>query len=201
MKRFLTLLALVACLSATVCAQQADFRKAVEKYKSASSMTATVERTKHNAALSNNAVSRGTLTMKRPNYVCIDVQPSDKKYAVNDQLIMNGSQFTMVTNGKKHVTSSQSNVQFRTFQAVMEGVLSGGATDLSAYSDLTIEKQGATIVLTIVPTATGKKEQRRMLFTSFVLVIDAKSSALKSLRFNERKGNFTEYVFSDFQFK
>lgn len=201
MKRLLFFISLILCLSAASYAQQADFQKAVAKYKGANSMTAVVTRSKHNAAMTKDVVSKGTLTLRKPSYVCIDVAPDNTKEKVNDQLIMEGSKFTMVVKGKKHVTTSQSNVQFRTFQAVLESVLSGGNTDLSQYNDLTIAKQGQEVVLTIVPTATDKKEQRRMMFTSFVLTIDAKTSALKSLRFNERKGNYTDYQFSEFKFK
>ena len=201
MKRLLSLLSFILCMTTAMYAQNADFQKAVAKYKDASSMTATVTRVKHNTALTKDAVSMGTLTLKKPDYVCIDVTPANGKKDKNDQLIMEGSKFTMVVNGKSHVTSSQKNLQFRTFQAAFEAVLAGGSADLSKYSDLTIAKQGQDVVLTIVPNATSKKEQRRMMFTSFVLTIDSKTSALKSLRFNERKGNYTDYKFSDFKFK
>ena len=38
-----------------------------------------------------------------------------------------------------------------------------------------------------------------MMFSSFVLTIDTKSSELRSLRMNERAG-YTEYTFSNFKF-
>ena len=201
MKRLFLFLALTLGLQTAGFSQDADFQKAVSKFKTSSSATATVTRYKHNAALTKDAVSQGTLTMKKPSYVCIDVVANDTKKASHDQLIMEGSKFTMVTKGKSHLASSKASSQFRTFQAVFESILAGGNTDFSKYPDLTLTKQGADIVISITPTPAGKKEERRMMFTSFVLTIDSKTSALKSLRFNERKGNYTDYQFSDFKFK
>ena len=105
-----------------------------------------------------------------------------------DQLLMKGSDFTMVVGGKRHTTSSKSNPQFASFQTVFESILSGGRKDISNLSDLTI-----------TPKADSKKAARRMLFSSFVMTID-NSGALRSLRLNERAG-YTEYKFTGHQFK
>ena len=113
---------------------------------------------------------------------------------------MKGSMFTMVVNGKKHTTSSEKNIQFVTFQAVFESILSGGAKDISSLNDLTMKKQGNSIILTITPQAANKKAAKRIMFSSFVLTIDTKTSELKSLRMNERAG-YTEYTFSGYKFK
>ena len=56
-------------------------------------------------------------------------------------------------------------------------------------------------MLTITPTAESKKQQRRIMFTSLVLTIDSRTSALKSLRMNEQRGNYTVYQFTNFAFK
>lgn len=139
--------------------------------------------------------SKGELVMKKPSYVCITTDGG------KDMLLMDGNQFTMTVGGKKHTTTSDGNPQFATFQAVFETILAGGGQDLSKHSDLVITKQGQDIVLTITPTATDKKGKRRIMYTSLVLTIDSKTSALKTLRFNERKGSFTEYTFTNFQMK
>lgn len=193
MKRLLLMLTLLCQLTISV-AQQADFQKAVARYKNASNVTATVTKTTHKQAVAKDATDKGTLTMKRPATVSI-VMDGGK-----DQLLMEGSTFTMVVKGKKHVTSSQKNVQFASFQTVFESILSGGQKDISKLGDLTVNKQGSNLVLTITPQADSKKAARRMLFSSFVMTIDTKTSELKSLRMNERAG-YTEYTFSGFQFK
>ena len=186
MKRILLILTLLCQLTISV-AQQADFQKAVARYKNASNVTAAVTKTTHKQAVAKDVTDKGTLTMKRPATVSI-VMDGGK-----DQLLMEGSTFTMVVKGKKHVTSSQKNVQF-------ESILSGGQKDISKLGDLTVAKQGGNLVLTITPQADSKKAARRMLFSSFVMTIDTKTSELKSLRMNERAG-YTEYTFTGFQFK
>ncbi len=193
MKRVLLILTLLCQL--TICiAQQADFQKAVARYKNATNVTASVTKTTHKQAVAKDVTSKGTLTMKRPATVSIVIDGG------KDQLLMEGSTFTMVVKGKKHTTSSQKNVQFASFQTVFESILSGGQKDISKLGDLTVSKQGNNLVLTITPQADSKKAARRMLFSSFVLTIDTKTSELKSLRMNERSG-YTDYTFSGFQFK
>ena len=193
MKRVLLILTLLCQLAISV-AQQADFQKAVARYKDAANVTASVTKTTHKKAVAKDVISKGTLTMKRPATVSIVIDGG------KDQLLMEGSNFTMVVKGKKHKTSSQKNVQFTSFQTVFESILSGGQKDISKLSDLTVSKQGGNLVLTITPQAADKKSARRMLFSSFVLTIDTKTSELKSLRMNERAG-YTDYAFSGFQFK
>ena len=193
MKRVLLIVTLLCQL--TICvAQQADFQKAVARYKNATNVTASVTKTTHKQAVAKDVTSKGTLTMKRPATVSIVIDGG------KDQLLMEGSTFTMVVKGKKHTTSSQKNVQFASFQTVFESILSGGQKDISKLGDLTVSKQGNNLVLTITPQADSKKAARRMLFSSFVLTIDTKTSELKSLRMNERAG-YTDYTFSGFQFK
>lgn len=193
MKRVLLILTLLCQLAISV-AQQADFQKAVARYKDAANVTASVTKTTHKKAVAKDVISKGTLTMKRPATVSIVIDGG------KDQLLMEGSNFTMVVKGKKHKTSSQKNVQFTSFQTVFESILSGGQKDISKLGDLTVSKQGGNLVLTITPQAADKKSARRMLFSSFVLTIDIKTSELKSLRMNERAG-YTDYTFSGFQFK
>ncbi len=194
MRRVLLLLALIGQMTLAG-AQQADFQKAVARYKNSTSVTATATKTTHKAALAKDETAKGTLTMKQPAQVSITITEG------KDQLLMEGSQFTMVAGGRKHKTSSQKNAQFATFQTVFESILSGGAKDISKLTDLEVKKQGSLLLLTITPVADSKKAARRMMFTSFQLVIDTKTSELRSLRMNEKAGNYTEYTFTNFNFK
>lgn len=193
MKR-LVLLSILFCQALFGLSQNTDFQNAVTKYKTATMMTGTVTKSSHRAAVKNDVVTTGTLEMKKPAHVCINVNEG------KDMLLMEGNQFTMKAGGRKQKTTSEGNPQFATFQGVFEAILAGGG-DLSKYSDLTIAKQGHDLVLTITPTAQSKKQQRRIMFTSLVLTIDSRTSALKSLRMNEQKGNYTDYQFSNFTFK
>ncbi|MBQ2554297.1 MAG: outer membrane lipoprotein carrier protein LolA [Prevotella sp.] len=193
MRKILTLLFTLS-LCVTAVAQNANYQKAVARYKN-HQVTATAVKTTHRAAVSKDQVTRGTLTMRQPAEVGIVMEGGQ------DALLMRGSEFTMTQKGKKHTTSSKSNPQFATFQAVFESILSGGAKDISRLSDLTMRQNGDQLVLTITPQATDKKSLKRMMFTSFVLTINTRTSQLQSLRMNEKAGNYTEYTFSNFQFK
>lgn len=183
------------CQMTVALAQSTVFQKAVARYKKATNVTANVTKTTHKAALTKDETVKGTLTMKSPAEVIITIAEG------KDQLLMQGNQFTMIVKGHKHKTSSDKNPQFATFQAVFESILSGGQKDISKLSDLKITEQGTTVVLTITPVADSKKAARRMMFTSFQLTIDSKTSELRSLRMNEKAGNYTEYKFSNFTFK
>lgn len=184
---------LLAFLPLTIMAQQADFQKAVARYKNAKNVTATVTKRAHKEAVATDAVTKGTFLMKAPNEVSITMEGG------KDQLIMQGNNFTMVANGRKHKTDSQKNIQFASFQTVFESILSGGTKSISQLKDLTMKKNGTLLVLTITPQPDSKKAARRMMFTSFVLTIDTKTSEIRSLRMNERSG-YTEYTFSGYKF-
>jgi hypothetical protein len=141
-----------------------------------------VTRVRHQAALTTDAVTTGTLTIRKPDYICISTDGG------REQLLMDGTKFTMTTGGKKHVTDSRKNAQFATFQKVLNAVING--QPVPKGEDMTIVTKNGLQTITITPT--GKKRQ---MFTSFVLVIDAKTSALRQLRMNERAGNYVNYDF------
>ena len=94
----------------------------------------------------------------------------------------------MTTKGKKHVTDSKTNALFATFQKVLYAVING--QPIPAGDDLTIQKSGGIQTITIVPSA-----QKRQMFTSFVLIVDSKTSVMKRLRMYGRSEGYTEYTF------
>ena len=140
----------------------------------------TVTKTTHKKAVKTDVVTTGTLTIRKPEYICISTD-GDK-----DQLIMDGTKFTMTMGGRQHVTDSKKNPQFATFHTVLKAVINQQAIPQS--DDMTVVTKGNTTTVTIVPT--GKKRQ---LFTSFVLTVDAKTKALRTLRMNGRGEDYTEY--------
>lgn len=58
-----------------------------------------VTRTRHQAALTTDAVTTGTLTIRKPDYICISTDGG------RDQLLMDGTKFTMTMGGKLHETN------------------------------------------------------------------------------------------------
>ena len=142
----------------------------------------TVTRTRHQAALTTDAVTTGTLTIRKPDYICISTDGG------RDQLLMEGTKFTMTMGGKKHVTDSRRNAQFATFQKVLNAVING--QPVTKGEDMTIVTKSGLQTITITPAA-----KKRQMFTSFVLVVDAKTSDFRQLRMNERGGNYVNYDF------
>lgn len=194
MKQIFLTISFLFVFMASALAQGSDFQRAVSQFKSRGA-TADATRTTHKAALAKDATAKGTLTMRQPATVEIAIDGG------KDALLMEGSTFTMTIKGKKHTTTSQQNPQFATFQKVFEAILAGGTQDIATLKEVNVKKDGKQLVVTITPEAADKKQQRRMMFSSFVLTIDAATSQLRSLRMNEKAGNYTEYTFSDFRFK
>ena len=143
----------------------------------------TVTKTSHKKAVKTDVVTTGTLTIRKPDYISISTDGG------KDQLTMEGTKFTMTMGGRQHVTDSQKNPQFATFHTVLKAVINQQA--IPQGDDITVVTKGTTTTVTIVPA--GKK--KRQLFTSFVLSVDAKSKALRTLRMNGRGEDYTEYTF------
>ena len=141
-----------------------------------------VTKVSHSKAVKTDVVATGDVTIRKPEYICISTDGG------KDQLIMDGTKFTMTQKGKKHVTDSKSNPQFATFHAVLKAVINRQA--IPTGNDITTTTKGGEQTITITPSA-----QKRQMFTSFVLVIDSKTSAMKRLRMNGRNESYTEYTF------
>lgn len=85
-------------------------------------------------------------------------------------------------------TDSRKNTQFATFHAVLKAVINH--QPIPSGDDLKVNTRNGQTTITI--TSTKKK---RRLFSSFVLTIDAKTSAILQLRMNERGSNYINYEF------
>lgn len=147
------------------------------------SVAQTVTRTQHRTAIAQDAVTTGTMTVKKPDYICISTNQG------KEQLIMDGTKFTMTVAGKQHVTDSRKNPQFATFHQVLKAVINN--QPIPDTGDVTVTTKNRQRTISITPA--GKK--KRQLFTSFLLVVDDKNSAIRQLRMNERGENYTLYEF------
>ncbi len=139
-----------------------------------------VTRISHKKAVMNDEVTTGEMTVRKPDYICISTNGG------KDVLQMEDTQFTMIVNGKKHVTNSQKNRMFATFQKVLLAVIN--SRPLPQGEDLTVSTQDGLHTVSITP-----KSKKRQMFTSLELVIDAKTSQMKKLRMNGRGGSYVEY--------
>ena len=143
----------------------------------------TVTRTQHRAAIADDAVSTGTMTIRQPDYICIT---TDKG---REQLIMDGTKFTITTGGRQQTTDSQSNPQFATFHSVLTAVING--QPIPQNNETSVTTMGSRTVITITPAKTKK----RQMFTSFVLTINAETNAFSTLRMNGRGEDYIAYGF------
>ena len=141
-----------------------------------------VTKVSHSKAVKTDVVTTGDATIRKPDYICITTDGG------RDQLLMDGTQFTMTQKGKKHVTDSRKNPLFADFHAVLKAVINH--QPIPAGDDIKVTTKGSEQTITITPS--GKKRQ---MFTSFVLVVDSKSSVIKRLRMNGRSDSYTEYTF------
>ena len=141
-----------------------------------------VTRVSHSKAVKTDVVTTGDMKIRKPDYICITTDNG------KDQLLMDGTAFTMTIKGKKHVTDSKTNAQFATFQKVLHAVINN--QPIPEGNDLTVQTKGGLKTITITPS-----EKKRQMFTSFVLVVDSKTSAMKTLRMNGRNESYTEYTF------
>ena len=64
----------------------------------------TVTRTQHRAAVTQDAVTTGTMNIRKPDYICISTNSG------REQLIMDGTKFTMTVGSKRHVTDSRKDI-------------------------------------------------------------------------------------------
>ena len=185
-KILLSLFAII--FSMAISAQNADYKKAIAKYKNISSLTATATRTVHKTAVAKDKVTNGTIYVKnKGNKVLIKNG--------KDALLMNGTIFTMKKGPLKAKTDSQSDTQYKTFHDVLVSIFSGGTPDVSKYPDIKMSKKGSDIVLTITPKTSKKKQ----MFTSFIVTIDGKVQELRSIRMMQKGGSYTDYTFSTYK--
>lgn len=194
MKRLFTLFISATFACVTLFAQESDIRKVAVHYKNMKTMTATATRTKHNAAVADDAVVKGEFYFKNPDKMCMIF--NDGK----DMLLMDGSVFTMVNNGKKSIAKGETARQFESLQVVFKHLMSGKESDntINELADVEITKQNHMCVVTVTPVVSDAKAKRRLMFTSFVLTIDTQSSEFKSLRMNEKGQNYTQYDLSGY---
>lgn len=177
-------------------AQQAELRKAaISRYKNVSTLTAHVTMTRHNAALTNDVVTKGEFYFKSPN------SESMVFASTKDMLLAVGETYTMVKGGKQRAIKANStgNNPFEVLRDIFTNLFAAnGSTNLSKMASIQMQKKGNNCIMTVTPNVTDSKAKRRMMYTSCVATIDMKNAEVKTLRINERGGNYTQYDFSGY---
>lgn len=196
MKRILTLLFSVLLMGMGVHAQQAELRKtAVNRYKNVSTLTAQVKMTRHNAALTQDAVTKGEFYYKKPNTESMVFK------STNDMLLAEGNTYTMVRGGKKRAVKANGtgNNPFEVLRDVFTNLfVKEGNSPLTNMAAVKLQRQGNVCTMTLLPHAASAKAKRRLMYTSCMVTIDMKTAEIRTLRINERAGNYTQYDFSNY---
>ncbi len=141
-----------------------------------------VTKTVHKKAVKTDVVTTGTMTIRKPDYICITTD-NDR-----DLLMMDATKFTITIGGKRHTTDRRNNPQFTTFHDVLTAVING--QPIPQTDDMSITTKNGQKTFTF--TSVGKKRQ---LFTSFVLTLVIKTSANVHLRINARGEDHINYDF------
>ncbi len=197
MKRIFTLFLTVVLVCIGASAQQTDISNAAKKYKSANTLTTHVKQTRHNAAITKDAVSEGNFYYKKPNSVSMVFKDS------KEMLLATGDTYTMVKSGKQHVAKAdgKGDNPFEVLGDILRNLLSGkDDSKLTSMADVKMKTQGNTCTLTITPNVTDAKLKRKMMYTSCILTIDLKAGEVRTLRINEKGENYTQYDFSNYVF-
>ncbi|MBR5069355.1 MAG: outer membrane lipoprotein carrier protein LolA [Bacteroidales bacterium] len=193
--------ALVASIAAfttsvsTIQAQDQDVMKqAMEGYQKISSMTASVKKTTHNTMVTKDQVSTGTFYFKKPAKMCVSTNGG------KDKLVTDGEKFTIVQDGKASTATGGSSSSLGPLTTAIKNITSGNAdTDLSDVADVDMERDATSMTMTITPITANAAERRKLVYQSFVIVIDTKAGELRSVRLNGKSGNYELYEFSNYK--
>ena len=188
----LILTSAVLMIATSIMAQDADIQKAMSRYKGIRSVTATVVRTKHRAALTSDETLTGSLAFTTPDKLLISFNSG------NEKMYMDGNKFAMATGGEETVATGATRTQFESLLAVFKHIFFEGSTDISSLAEVNTETKGIQRIISVTPITSTDGKKKRQMFSSFVITFDVKTGEFKSLRMNERGENYTHYDFKDF---
>ena len=182
------------CLAITgVYANNLDgIQKTLCKYDGNIYNTAKILRTEHNTAISEDINEVGFLYIKTPDVISMIFE------ARFDAMLYDNGTFTMYQKGRKRVAgdviSNQLELIFDVFDQIK---YLKNVTSLQQKANINIQSSGNCSKVTIEPVVEGKKNSRRMLYTSCELEFDLDAQVIKSMKFNKYRGNYIVYSFSE----
>lgn len=138
MKRLYILFITAILLCTALSAQEADIRKVAERYKGINTFTATVIRTKHHAAVAEDAVTKGKFHFMQPNEAYMTFNEG------KDMLIMDNGVFTMINDGQESIAKGVTHKQFEVLLIVLRNLLSSDSdsTDIKEVADMELRNKG-----------------------------------------------------------
>ena len=195
MKRLFVTLGTLFIVCMGVSAQKADIREAARRYENMKTLITAVTQTRHSTIVAEDVVAKGHFYFREPDYMCmIFKEPDEQFYAVNNM-------YVMVKDGKSRTAKGRGkgNNPFETLKLVFRDLLSDkDDPELPRIARVDMDKRGDICTVSIVPVVEDTKARHRMMFTSCTATIDLKAAELRSVRINEKDGNYTQYDFSDY---
>lgn len=190
----MTLVAAMVAMTSVSAQDQDVMKQAMEGYQKINSMTASVKKTVHNTMVTKDQVTTGTFYFKKPAKMCISTNGG------KDKLVTNGESFTIVQDGKVSTANGGSSSALTPLINAIKNITNGNEdTDLSDVADIDMERDDKSMTMTITPITRNAAERRKLLYQSFVIVIDTKAGELRSVRLNGKSGNFDIYEFSNYK--
>ncbi|HJH70052.1 MAG TPA: hypothetical protein OIM39_02995 [Bacteroidaceae bacterium] len=153
-------------------------------------LLANVTRTSHNELIAKDVVTSGRFYFQYPDKICMIF--SENK----DMMLMNGSTYIMMENGKRNMAKGKMQELFGMLQKVLQAVVcQTSLPEMTEKSTIQVIQEGETI--RIIPVLDAKAK-RRIPFTSFVITCDTHNHKLKTLRMNGKGENYVLYALSDY---
>lgn len=173
-----------------------EIRNILNKYDGSRYNTAQVLRTVHNTAISDDIKEVGTLYIQNADIISLVFRTQ------YDAMLYDNGLFTMYQKGKKRVAGGTISEQLGLIFDVMDHIkLFNDVAPLEQKARISVSESDNIHKITIEPIAKGKKNRRRLLYTSCEIEFDVTRQNLKSLKLCRCGGNYTLYTFRNFEKK
>lgn len=149
-------------------------------------LTANVTRTSHNELIVKDVITKGHFYFQYPDKICMTFNNRE------DMLLMNGTTYIMMNNGKKNVAKGKIQEMFGVLQNVLLAVIYQNPIPITYENpNIEVSQEGQTIRIT-----SDSKSWKRIPIKSFELILDTSTHKLKTLRINEKGENYVVYNLS-----
>lgn len=167
-------------------------REFSEKLKMASERTNTIlcdfDQTKFLSVLSNTSKTRGKFYFKKAQNICLE-------YSVpqGNVIIMNGTKFKMVANGKTTVVGMKSNPMMRQLGGMLSACMTGNLSLFGKESVTEYYESSSHYTVVVTPTSSRVKSHMKQIILQF----DKKDMTLSMMKMLENDTDYTLYEFKN----
>ncbi|MDR1792724.1 MAG: outer membrane lipoprotein carrier protein LolA [Bacteroidales bacterium] len=169
----------------------ADLKQKIKEHNSAiTTLNCRFKQTKHLAIMSKDLVSTGQFYYQQKDKLSMQYDTP-----AGDLMTMNGTDFLMITNGKRRVASSKSNAKLKTLQVLLTACMNGDIDAAMAQTAATAvyTDNGKNYIIKLTP----KKADLSKGVVSIVLTVNKQSMEITALRIDETADNYTLYELSN----